>query len=292
MKNSLWREGEYMKYVTLNNGVKMPILGYGVYQIEDLKECERCVLDAIEVGYRSIDTAQTYGNEEAVGRAIRKCNVPREELFITTKVWISNAGYEKAKISIEESFKKLQLKYLDLVLIHEPFNDYYGTYRAMEEMYKSGKIRAIGVSNFYPDRLIDLIKFNEVVPAINQVETHPFNQQVEAKEIMDKYGVQIESWAPFAEGRNNIFTNETLKKVGDKYNKSTAQVALRYLIQRGIIVIPKSVHKERMIQNFNIFDFKLDEDDMNKIFKLDKAESAFFSHCDPDIVEIFAGLDQ
>ncbi|ARC86526.1 aldo/keto reductase family protein [Clostridium argentinense CDC 2741] len=281
-----------MKYVTLNNGVKMPVLGYGVYQIEDLKECERCVLDAIEVGYRSIDTAQTYGNEEAVGRAIRKCNVPREELFITTKVWISNAGYEKAKISIEESFKKLQLKYLDLVLIHEPFNDYYGTYRAMEEMYKSGKIRAIGVSNFYPDRLIDLIKFNEVVPAINQVETHPFNQQVEAKEIMDKYGVQIESWAPFAEGRNNIFTNETLKKVGDKYNKSTAQVALRYLIQRGIIVIPKSVHKERMIQNFNIFDFKLDEDDMNKIFKLDKAESAFFSHCDPDVVEIFAGLDQ
>ncbi len=292
MKNSLWREGEYMKYVTLNNGVKMPVLGYGVYQIEDLKECERCVLDAIEVGYRSIDTAQTYGNEEAVGRAIRKCNVPREELFITTKVWISNAGYEKAKISIEESLKKLQLKYLDLVLIHEPFNDYYGTYRAMEEMYKSGKIRAIGVSNFYPDRLIDLIKFNEVVPAINQVETHPFNQQVEAKEIMDKYGVQIESWAPFAEGRNNIFTNETLKKVGDKYNKSTAQVALRYLIQRGIIVIPKSVHKERMIQNFNIFDFKLDEDDMNKIFKLDKAESAFFSHCDPDVVEIFAGLDQ
>ncbi|WP_461612107.1 aldo/keto reductase [Clostridium sp. Marseille-QA1073] len=281
-----------MKYVTLNNGVKMPVLGYGVYQIEDLKECERCVLDAIEVGYRSIDTAQTYGNEEAVGRAIRKCNVPREELFITTKVWISNAGYEKAKTSIEESLKKLQLKYLDLVLIHEPFNDYYGTYRAMEEMYKSGKIRAIGVSNFYPDRLIDLIKFNEVVPAINQVETHPFNQQVKAKEIMDKYGVQIESWAPFAEGRNNIFTNETLKKVGDKYNKSTAQVALRYLIQRGVIVIPKSVHKERMIQNFNIFDFKLDEDDMNKIVKLDKAESAFFSHCDPNVVEIFAGLDE
>ncbi|WP_032121125.1 aldo/keto reductase [Clostridium amazonitimonense] len=281
-----------MEYVTLNNGVKMPVLGYGVYQIEDLKECERCVLDAIEVGYRSIDTAQTYGNEEAVGRAIKKCNLPREELFITTKVWISNAGYEKAKTSIEESLKKLQLKYLDLVLIHEPFNDYYGTYRAMEEMYKSGKIRAIGVSNFYPDRLIDLIKFNEVVPAINQVEAHPFNQQVKAKEIMDKYGVQIESWAPFAEGRNNIFTNETLKKVGDKYNKSTAQVALRYLIQRGFIVIPKSVHKERMIENFNIFDFKLDEDDMNKIVKLDKAESAFFSHCDPDVVEIFAGLDE
>ncbi|GAA0761108.1 aldo/keto reductase [Clostridium sartagoforme] len=276
-----------MKYVTLNNGVKMPILGYGVYQIEDLKECERCVLDAIEVGYRSIDTAQTYGNEEAVGSAIKKSKIQRKELFITTKVWISNAGYEKAKISIEESLKKLQLKYLDLVLIHEPFNDYYGTYRAMEEMYKEGKIRAIGVSNFYPDRLIDLIKFNKVVPAINQVETHPFNQQVKAKKIMDKYGVQIESWAPLAEGRNNIFTNETLKEVGDKYNKSTAQVALRYLIQRDVIVIPKSVHKERMIQNFDIFDFKLDEDDMNKIVKLDKAESAFFSHCDPDVVEIF-----
>lgn len=276
-----------MKYVTLNNGVKMPILGYGVYQIEDLKECERCVLDAIEVGYRSIDTAQTYGNEEAVGSAIKKSKIQRKELFITTKVWISNAGYEKAKISIEESLKKLQLKYLDLVLIHEPFNDYYGTYRAMEEMYKEGKIRAIGVSNFYPDRLIDLIKFNKVVPAINQVETHPFNQQVKAKKIMDKYGVQIESWAPLAEGRNNIFTNETLKEVGDKYNKSTAQVALRYLIQRDVIVIPKSVHKKRMIQNFDIFDFKLDEDDMNKIVKLDKAESAFFSHCDPDVVEIF-----
>ena len=280
-----------MKYVTLNNGVKMPILGYGVYQIEDLKECERCVLDAIEVGYRLIDTAQTYGNEEAVGRAIKKCNVPREELFITTKVWISNAGYEKAQTSIEESLKKLQLEYLDLVLIHEPFNDYYGTYRAMEEMYKDGNIRAIGVSNFYPDRLVDLIKFNEVVPAINQVETHPFNQQVRAKEIMDKYGVQIESWAPFAEGRNNIFTNKTLREVGDKYNKSIAQVALKYLIQRGVIVIPKSVHKERMIENFNIFDFKLDDYDMKKIVKLDKAKSAFFSYYDPDVVEIFAELD-
>ncbi|WP_346889877.1 aldo/keto reductase [Clostridium sp. UBA1056] len=281
-----------MEYITLNNGVKMPILGYGVYQIENLKECERCVLEAIEIGYRSIDTAQTYGNEEAVGRAIKKCNVPREELFITTKVWISNAGYEKTKISIEKSLKKLQLEYLDLVLIHQPFSDYYGTYKAMEEMYKRGKIRAIGVSNFYPDRLIDLIKFNEVVPAINQVETHLFNQQVKAKEIMDKYGVQIESWAPFAEGTNNIFTNKTLKKVGDRYNKSTAQVALRYLIQRGVIVIPKSVHKERMIQNFNIFDFKLNEDDMRKIAKLDKGKSAFFSHSDPNIVELFAESEE
>ena len=281
-----------MEYITLNNGVKMPILGYGVYQIENLKECERCVLDAIEIGYRSIDTAETYGNEEAVGRAIKKCNVPREEFFITTKVWISNAGYEKAKTSIEKSLKKLQLEYLDLVLIHQPFNDYYGTYKAMEEMYKRGKIRAIGVSNFYPDRLIDLIKFNEVVPAINQVETHLFNQQVKAKEVMDKYGVQIESWAPFAEGKNNIFTNKTVKKVGNRYNKSTAQVVLRYLVQRGVIVIPKSVHKERMIQNFNIFDFKLNEDDMNKIAKLDKGESAFFSHRDPNIVELFAGLEE
>lgn len=281
-----------MEYITLNNGVKMPILGYGVYQIENLKECERCVLEAIEIGYRSIDTAQTYGNEEAVGRAIKKCNVPREELFITTKVWISNAGYEKTKISIEKSLKKLQLEYLDLVLIHQPFSDYYGTYKAMEEMYKRGKIRAIGVSNFYPDRLIDLIKFNEVVPAINQVETHLFNQQVKAKEIMDKYGVQIESWAPFAEGTNNIFTNKTLKKVGNRYNKSTAQVALRYLIQRGVIVIPKSVHKERMIQNFNIFDFKLNEDDMRKIARLDKGKSAFFSHSDPNIVELFAESEE
>lgn len=281
-----------MEYITLNNGVKMPILGYGVYQIENLKECERCVLDAIEIGYRSIDTAEIYGNEEAVGRAIKKCNVPREEFFITTKVWISNAGYEKAKTSIEKSLKKLQLEYLDLVLIHQPFNDYYGTYKAMEEMYKRGKIRAIGVSNFYPDRLIDLIKFNEVVPAINQVETHLFNQQVKAKEVMDKYGVQIESWAPFAEGKNNIFINKTVKKVGNRYNKSTAQVVLRYLVQRGVIVIPKSVHKERMIQNFNIFDFKLNEDDMNKIAKLDKGESAFFSHRDPNIVELFAGLEE
>ncbi len=281
-----------MEYITLNNGVKMPILGYGVYQIENLKECERCVLDAIEIGYRSIDTAQTYGNEEAVGRAIKKCNVPREEFFITTKVWISNAGYEKAKTSIEKSLKKLQLEYLDLVLIHQPFNDYYGTYKAMEEMYKRGKTSAIGVSNFYPDRLIDLIKFNEIVPAINQVETHLFNQQVKAKEVMDKYGVQIESWAPFAEGKNNIFTNKTVKKVGNRYNKSTAQIVLRYLVQRGVIVIPKSVHKERMIQNFNIFDFKLNEDDMNKIAKLDKGESAFFSHSDPNIVELFAGLEE
>jgi len=279
-----------MKYVTLNNGVKMPILGYGVFQIDDQQECERCVLDAISVGYRSIDTAQAYGNEEAVGIAIKKCGVPREELFITTKVWISNAGYENAKKSIEESLKKLQLDYLDLLLIHQPFSDYYGTYRAMEDLYKEGKIKAIGVSNFYPDRLIDLIQFNEVVPAINQVETHPFNQQVKAKEIMKKYGVQIEAWAPFAEGKNDIFTNVTLKAVGDKYNKSIAQVVLRYQIQRDVVVIPKSVSKERMIQNLDVFDFELSKDDMDMIAKLDKGESAFFSHYDPQTVEYLTGL--
>jgi 2,5-diketo-D-gluconate reductase A len=236
-----------MKYVELNNGIKMPILGYGVFQIADQEECERCVLDAIEVGYRLIDTSQAYGNEEAVGKAVKKCGVPREELFITTKIWISNAGYEKAKKSIKESLAKLQLDYLDLLLIHQPFNDYYGTYRAMQELYKEGKIRAIGVSNFYPDRLIDLIQFSEVVPAVNQVETHPFNQQVKAQEIMKKYGVQIQAWAPFAEGKNDMFTNETLKAVGDKYNKSNAQVALRYLIQRGVSVLPKSVHSSHIM---------------------------------------------
>ena len=279
-----------MKYVELNNGVKMPILGYGVFQIADQEECERCVLDAIEVGYRLIDTAQAYGNEEAVGKAIKKCGVPREELFITTKVWIANAGYEKAKKSIEESMKKLQLDYLDLILIHQPFNDYYGTYRAMEALYKEGKLKAIGVSNFYPDRLIDITQFNEVVPAVNQVETHVFNQQVKAQEVMKKYGVQIQAWAPFAEGKNNLFSNETLKTVGDKYNKSIAQVALRYLIQRGVSVLPKSVSKERMIQNIDVFDFELTKEDMDLIAALDKAESLFFSHYDPQTVEYLTGL--
>lgn len=279
-----------MEFVELNNGVKMPILGYGVFQIADQKECERCVLDAIEVGYRLIDTAQAYGNEEAVGKAVKKCGVPREELFITTKVWIANAGYEKAKASIEESLRKMQLDYLDLVLIHQPFNDYYGTYRAMEDLYEEGKIRAIGVSNFYPDRLIDITKFNKIAPAVNQVETHVFNQQVKAQEIMKKYGVQIQAWAPFAEGKNNIFTNETLKEVGDKYNKSVAQVALRYLVQRGVSVLPKSVSKERMIQNIDVFDFELTVEDMNVIATLDKAESLFFSHYDPQTVEYLTSL--
>jgi len=279
-----------MQYVELNNGVKMPVLGYGVFQISDLKECERCVLDAIEVGYRLIDTAQAYGNETAVGEAVKKCGVPREELFITTKVWISNAGYEKAKKSIDESLQRLQLDYLDLLLIHQPFNDYYGTYRAMTEAYRDGKLRAIGVSNFYPDRLIDLIKFNEVVPAVNQVEVHPYHQQVKAHEIMKKYGVQIQAWAPFAEGRNNLFEDEVLKSVGDKYNKTVAQVALRYLIQRGVVVIPKTVRKERMTENFNVFDFELSKEDMDEIANLDRGESLFFSHYDPQTVEFLTGL--
>lgn len=274
-----------MKYVTLNNGVQMPILGYGVYQIPDQEECEKCVLDAIEVGYRSIDTAQAYRNEEAVGRAIKKSGIPREEFFVTTKVWISNAGYEKAKASIEDSMRKMQLDYLDLVLIHQPFNDYYGTYRAMEELYKANKIRVIGVSNFYPDRYIDLVQFSEVVPAINQVETHVFNQQVKAQEIMKKYNTQIESWGPFAEGKNNFFTNPTLQEIGTKHNKSAAQVALRFLIQRDVVVIPKTVNKDRMEQNLDVFDFELSSSDMGKIAELDTGESLFFSHYDPDTVE-------
>lgn len=278
-----------MEYVTLNNGVQMPILGYGVYQISDQAECEKCVLDALSVGYRSIDTAQAYRNEEAVGRAVKKSGVPREELFITTKVWISNAGYEQAKASIEESLRKLQLDYLDLVLIHQPFGDYYGTYRALEEMYKAGTLRAIGVSNFYPDRYIDLVQFTEVVPAVNQVETHVFNQQVKAQEIMEKYHTQIESWGPFAEGKNNLFTNTTLQTVADQYHKSTAQVALRYLIQRGVVVIPKTVSRNRMEENMNVFDFGLKPEDMAQIAALDTGESAFFSHYDPQVVENLTG---
>lgn len=278
-----------MENVKLNNGIEMPILGYGVYQVTP-EECERCVLDAISVGYRLIDTAQAYQNEEGVGNAIVKCGVSREELFIVTKVWISNGGYEKAKISIDESLRKLQTDYIDLLLIHQPFNDYYGTYRAMEEAYKAGKVRAIGVSNFYPDRFVDLAEFCEIKPAVNQVETHVFNQQVEPQKIMQEYGTQIMSWGPFAEGRNGFFTNETLKIITDKYQKSVAQVALRFLIQRGVVVIPKSTHKERMIQNFNVFDFALSTNDMEEIAKLDKKESLFFSHYDPKIVGYLVGL--
>jgi len=268
----------------------MPVLGYGVYQIPDRAECERCVLDALDVGYRSIDTAQAYGNEEAVGSAMVKSGVPRSELFITTKVWIANAGHDRARASIDESLKKLRTDYLDLLLIHQPFGDYYGTYRAMEEAYKAGKARAIGVSNFYPDRLIDLIQFNEVVPAVDQVETHPFQQQRAAHETMKKYGVQHESWGPFAEGRKDMFTNPTLQAVGDRYGKSVAQVILRFLIQNDVVVIPKTTHKVRMVQNFDVFDFSLDEKDMRTIAALDAGESAFFSHYDPATVEYLTGL--
>lgn len=275
-----------MEYVTLNNKVKMPMLGYGVYQTAP-EQTKSCVLDAIRVGYRSIDTAQAYGNEEGVGNALAKCGLPREEFFITTKVWISNAGYEKAKVSIEESLKKLQTSYIDLLLIHQPFGDYYGTYRAMEEAYKAGKVRAIGVSNFYPDRYIDIHHFAEIKPAVNQVETHVFQQQKIAKEYLKKNGTQIESWGPFAEGKNDYFNNPVLKEIGAKYDKSAAQIALRFLIQSGVVVIPKSTHKERMEENFNVFDFILAEDEMTKIEALDGGESLFFSHYDPKTVEWF-----
>jgi diketogulonate reductase-like aldo/keto reductase len=280
-----------MDFITLNNGVKMPQLGYDVYQV-DPSEAERCVLDAIDVGYRSIDTAQAYANEDGVGNAIAKCSVPREELFITTKVWITNAGYEKAKASIDESLKKLKTDYVDLLLIHQPFNDYYGTYRAMEEAYKAGKARAIGVSNFYPDRFIDIANFCEVVPAVNQVETHVFWQQKVAKETMQKYGTQIESWGPFAEGKNNYFSNPVLKEIGEKYGKSIAQTALRFLLQSGVVVIPKSVHKERMAENFNVFDFTLTDEDIKKIEELDGGKSLFFSHYDPQTVEWFMSFSK
>ena len=274
----------------LANGIQMPILGYGVYQVNDLEECERVVSEAIEVGYRSIDTAQAYGNESAVGNAVKKSGIPREDFFITTKVWISNAGYEKAKASIEESMEKLQTDYLDLVLIHQPFNDYYGTYRAMEEYYREGKIKAIGVSNFYPDRFIDIAEFSEIQPMVNQVETHVFNQQVEAQSIMEEYNTQIESWGPFAEGKNDFFNNETLKKIGENYGKSVAQVALRYLIQRNIVVIPKTVTKERMIQNFDVFNFSLTDEEMATILGLNQKESLFFSHYDSETVKFLTGL--
>ncbi len=278
-----------MEFVTLNNGVKMPILGYGVYQVSN-EECERCVLDAVSVGYRSIDTAQAYGNEEAVGNAVKKCGVARDEMFITTKVWVSNGGYENAKRSLRESLRKLQTDYIDLVLIHQPFNDYYGTYSAMEEAYKDGWLRAIGVSNFYPDRLVDFCRFVEVKPAVNQVETHVFQQQKKAREYMDKYGVQHESWGSFAEGRKDFFTNPVLIEIGKKHNKSAAQVALRFLIQSNVVVIPKSTHKDRMEQNFDVFDFTLSTDDMTAIQKLDEGESLFFSHYDPATVEMITGL--
>lgn len=278
-----------MQYITLSNGIRMPMLGYGVYQVSN-EECERCVLDAIDVGYRSVDTAQAYHNEEAVGKAIEKCGIPRSELFLTTKVWISNAGYEKAKTSIDISLQNLRTDYIDLLLIHQPFGDYYGTWRAMEEAYRAGKLRAIGVSNFYPDRLVDLCRFVNIKPMVNQVETHVFQQQTQAREWMNKYGVAHESWGPFAEGRKDFFTNPVLCDIGQKYQKSAAQIALRFLIQRGVIVIPKSTHKERMKENFEIFNFTLTEGDMQKIAALDESKSAFFSHYDPATVEFITSV--
>ena len=279
-----------MEYQTLNNGLKIPTIGFGVFRVPDKKECEESVYQAIKAGYRLIDTAQSYGNEEAVGKAIQETSVPRDELFITTKVWISNYGYEKAKASVEESLKKMQLDYFDLVLLHQPFKDYHGAYRALIDLYKEGKIKAIGVSNFYPDRLVDLALDTEVVPAVNQVEVNPFHQQDTALIYNTKYGVQLEAWAPFAEGKNGIFTNETLVEIGNKYNKSVGQVILRWLVQRGIVPLAKTVRKERMQENLNIFDFELSEEDMQTISSLNKDTSSFFSHYDPTTVEMICGL--
>ena len=285
----MYKEEFYMEYVTLNNGIKMPILGYGVYQVTQ-EECERCVLDALKVGYRSLDTAQSYFNEEQVGNAIQKSGVPREEIFLTTKVWVEHYGYEQAKASVMESMHKLQTDYLDLVLLHQPFSDTYGAYRALEELYAEGKIRAIGVSNFYVDRMVDFASFNQIKPMVNQVETHIFQQQKELKEWADKYGIQLEAWAPFGEGRNGTFDNPVVREIGARYHKTAAQVMLRWNIQRGIVVIPKSTHLERMKENFEVFDFVLTSEEMAAIADLDRAESSFFSHQDPNMVEWFVKM--
>jgi diketogulonate reductase-like aldo/keto reductase len=274
-----------MQKVVLNNSVEMPILGFGVFQITDAEECERSVYEAIRTGYRLLDTAASYENEEAVGKAIKRSGVARGELFVTTKLWIQDAGYESAKKAFERSLQRLQLEYLDLYLIHQPFGDVYGSWRAMQELYREGRIRAIGVSNFQPDRLMDLIVHNQVVPAVNQIETHPFNQQLETQKFLQENNVQIESWGPFAEGKNNIFKNELLLSIAGKYKKSVAQVILRWLTQRGVVVIPKSVHKERIIENFNIFDFELSQEDMAAIVTLDTKVSSFFDHRDPKMVK-------
>lgn len=280
-----------MKTVKLNNGVVMPILGLGVYQITDYQECKNTVLDALKIGYRSIDTAAIYKNEEAVGEAIKESGINREDLFITTKLWIKDAGYDSAKKAFELSLKKLQVDYLDLYLIHQPYGDIYGSWKAMEELYKEGKIRAIGVSNFHPDRLMDLIVHNEIIPAVNQIETHPFFQRNNDQKFLKENDVQIESWASFAEGKNDIFHNEILSKIGEKYNKSVAQVILRWLVQRDVVVIPKSVKKERLEENFNVFDFDLSLDDMSLIASLDKNESLFFDHRDPERIKWLSNLD-
>lgn len=278
-----------MNYITLSNGVKMPQLGYGVFQVSK-EECERCVLDALHSGYRLIDTAQSYFNEEEVGSAILKSGIPREEIFLTTKVWIEHYGYEACKASIENSMKKLQTDYLDLLLLHQPFADYYGAWRALEEYYDAGKIRAIGISNFYPDRMIDLASFARIKPMINQIEIHPYHQQEAAKVWHDRYQIQLEAWAPFGEGKGGLFTDPVLSKLGEKYNKSAAQIMLRWHLQRGLVVIPKSVHQERMEENLAVFDFELSAEEMNQIAALDKKESAFFSHTDPNMVEWFVKM--
>ena len=278
-----------MEYITLSNGVKMPQLGYGVYQVTK-DECERCVLDALEVGYRSIDTAQSYFNEEEVGAAIEKSGIDRKEIFLTSKVWIEHFSYEECKKSVLESMEKLRTDYLDLMLLHQPFGDTYGVWRALEELYDAGKLRAIGISNHYVNRMVEFANFTRIRPMVNQMEVHPLNQQQELKKWADKYDIRLEAWAPFGEGRNGLFENEVLKQIGDKYGKTTAQVMLRWHIQRGVIVIPKSVHKERMIENFNVFDFTLSEEDMKKIAQLDTTTSAFFSHQDPAMVEWFVKM--
>ena len=274
--------------VKLNNGLEMPILGFGVFQMNDLEECERSVHDAIQAGYCLIDTAASYGNEEAVGKAIARSGVPRQKIFVTTKLWLADAGYEKTKRAFDRSLQRLGLDYLDLYLIHQPYNDVYGAWRAMEELYREGRVKAIGVSNFHPDRVMDLILHNEVTPAVNQIETHPFHQQVETQRFLQENNVQIESWGPFAEGRNNIFHNDVLGSIGEKYGKSIAQVILRWLTQRGVIAIPKSVRKERIAENFNIFDFELSSEDMAAIATLDTGQSAFFDHRDPAMVKMLA----
>ncbi len=278
-----------MNELSLSNGVRIPQLGYGAYQIAK-EDCARCVLDALKTGYRHIDTAQAYYNEEEVGTAIVESGVPREEIFLTSKVWIENYGYENAKRSVEESLRKLQTDYIDLMLLHQPFGDYYGAWRALEELYRAGKLRAIGVSNFYPDRLVDLCAFSSVRPMVNQVETHPFNQQTDAQKWMEKYGVRIEGWAPFGEGRGNLFHQPVIEEIGKKYGKTAAQTILRWNMQRQIIAIPKSTHIERMKENFDIFDFELSDEDMQRIASLDRKTSSFFSHSDPNTVEWFAGL--
>jgi diketogulonate reductase-like aldo/keto reductase len=274
-----------MQKITLNNGVEMPILGFGVYQVSDPMECERSVRDALQTGYRLIDTAASYLNEEAVGNAIRSSGVARHEIFVTTKLWVQDAGYERTRKAFDKSLAKLQLDYLDLYLIHQPYGDVYGSWRAMEELYREGKVRAIGVSNFQPDRVMDLIVHNEVTPAVNQIETHPFCQQIETQRFLQENGVQIESWGPFAEGKNNLFSNDLLAVIGSKYGKSIAQVVLRWLTQRGVVAIPKSVNKERMAENFTIFDFELAPEDMEAIATLDRGESSFFDHRNPEIVK-------